>query len=415
MNRAEKGVIIGTVVVVLVVLVLEAVAPREPNWRPTYSAYKRDPFGCELVRDRLVDLFPQGVTTVHDPIYNTAQERLALPADAPPVNHVFIDDRFDVDALDLENLLAMVARGDNAFIAGSWIDDVTDTLHVRVSYHWQMPDSAVAQQGLTAFMHGDTSSLRFTCYPLSKQGEHLFRRGGLDNMFEAFPIERPTGKAGNAQVLAVNRFNDPVLLRVPYGQGAFYLCTAPEAFSNYYLLNERSRGFMEGAFALMPDRPVLWDEFYKVGRMESPTPFRFVLSKPALKAAYWSLIALLLLYVFVYAKRRQRAIPELVPLKNTSKEFADTIGRLYFFKGDHADLSRKMVLYFKDELRHRLYLRRAVWDAETMQHVSERTGIPLSEWQHAFRLMDHYEKETYVSEEQLIQLNKTLSGLRSRI
>ena len=82
------------------------------------------------------------------------------------------------------------------------------------------------------------------------------------------------------------------------------------------------------------------------------------------------------LTVFVYARRRQRAIPELEPVKNTSKEFAETIGRLYFFKGDHTDLAKKMCLYFKDELRQRLYLRRSVWDDETIEHVAGRTGIP---------------------------------------
>ncbi|MBS1581701.1 MAG: hypothetical protein JST66_05805 [Bacteroidetes bacterium] len=410
MSRAEKGVIIGTIAVVLLILLLEALTPREPSWRESYTRYKREPFACGLVYDRLEDLFPAGVRTVHDPIYSTAQERLALSDSAfTPVEHIFINSDFSVDDLDLRHLLMMVERGDDAFIAGQWFGDLLrDTLRIGTTYHWEMPDSAALAQGLGAFLHGDTATLTFTVHPQRADKEHLFRRGGLDHAFDRFPVD-------SVQVLAVNRFNDPVLLRMAWGKGHFYLCTTPQAFTNYYLLRDEARGFMADAFSFLPDRPVLWDEFYKVGRLESPTPLRFVLSNTALKAAYWTVIALLALYVFVYAKRRQRAIPELVPLRNTSREFAETMGRLYYFRGDHTDLARKMALYFKDDLRHKLYLRRSTWDAETIRHIAERTGIDLPEWEHAFRLIDHYENAPYVSEEQLMQFNKTLSRLRSRL
>lgn len=401
--------IVCTLVAVLLILLLEAIAPREPNWRESYTRYTREPFACGLVYDRLEDLFHHGVTTVHDPIYNTAQERLADTAAFTPVEHIFINTDFHVDDLDLRHLLAMVERGDDAFIAGQWFGDLLcDTLDIGTTYHWEMPDSAALAQGLGAFMHGDTASLRFTTHPLRNGRDHLFQRGGLDNIFSRFPLD-------STQVLAVNGYNDPVLIRMRWGKGWIYLCTTPQAFTDYYLLKDEARGFMADALSFLSDRPVLWDEFYKVGRLESPTPLRFILSRTALKAAYWTVIALLVLYVFVYAKRRQRAIPELVPLKNTSRAFAETMGRLYYFKGDHADLARKMTLYFKDDLRNKLYLRRAVWDAETIAHIAERTGISEQEWAHAFRLIDHYEKTPYVSEGQLLQLNKTLSGLRSRL
>src|SRR5690606_29835271 len=111
------------------------------------------------------------------------------------------------------------------------------------------------------------------------------------------------------QVLAENEREEPVLIRMRYGKGWIYLCTVPLAFTDYYLLKDQARGFMENAFSLMEDRPVLWDEFHKSGRPGSSTPLRYILSQPALKWAYWTVIALLLLTVLVYARRRQRAIP----------------------------------------------------------------------------------------------------------
>ncbi len=410
MSRGEKMVIIGTAAVVLLILLLETIAPREPDWRDTFSAYKREPGGCALTRERLEDLFHHGITNVHDPIYVTAQTRLALDSTAPRVNHIFIDDDSQLDQLDMENLLKMVERGDNAFIAAKyWYGSkILDTLGLSTDYRYSPATQEFDSLGLSVIQQTDTTRLRFTPWPLNQDSAFKFTKGDFDYMIERFRID-------STQVLAVNKNQDAVLARLKWGKGFFYICTVPNAFTNYSLLKAEGRGFIEGALSLLPDQPVLWDEFYKVGRLESRTPLRFVLSRAPLKRAYWTVVMLLFLTIFVYARRRQRAIPEIEPLRNTSRDFARTIGRLYYFKGDHTDLARKMSLYFKDELRSRLYLRRAVWDEETIEHVALRTGIPLAQWQSTFRLLEHYEKTPYVSEEQLMQLNKTLSGLRSRL
>lgn len=406
MTRGERGVIFGTVALALVLLVVDAIAPHEPNWRETFSAYKRDPFGCELVYERLPDLFHHGVTIVHDPIYLTAQERLAQSDTAGPMVHLFIGPQHTFDELDVRHLLKMVERGDNAFIAASqWeVQNLMDTLGIAMEYHYSQP-KMVWKNGRMTWESRDTSTLVFTCAPLNQgPGYHLYR-GDLGNFITSFRID-------STQVLAMDQRQQVVLLRMPWGKGMIYVCSLPQAFSNYALMRDESRGFMESAFSLLPDRPVLWDEFYKVGRMEQATPLRFVLSRTALKAAYWTAVVLLLLTIFVYARRRQRAIPVVEPPRNTSREFAETMGRLYFFKGDHTDMARKLCAYFKEDVREKLYLRRAVWDEETIAHIARRTGQPEARWAAAFRLIKHYEGAPYASEEQLMQLNKTLSDLR---
>ncbi|MBK9060810.1 MAG: hypothetical protein IPL81_13430, partial [Flavobacteriales bacterium] len=355
------------------------------------------------------DLFPQGVTTVREPIYVTAQERLATDSTDRPVIHIFINSGFHVDDLDLENLLKMVDRGDDAFIAAQYFPDkMMDTLRFRTEYQWKKPDSLATAAGLNKLLRGDTDLVRFTSWPLRQVGDFQFAHGGIDYIFKNFGMD-------SVQVLAENQHHAPVLLRMRHGKGSLWLCTAPRAFTNYYLLKDGARGFMEGAFNMLPDRPVLWDEYYKVGRAGSRTPLRYILSQPALKWAYWTAMALLLLTVLVYARRRQRAIPVVTPPRNTSREFADTMGRLYYFRGDHADIARKLTVQFKDEVRRKLRLHRTIWDAEAIQEIALRTGISEEELNHANRLMDHYNKVEQVSEEQLLTLNKTLSSLRSRL
>lgn len=409
MSRAEKNIIAGTVAIVLLILILEAIAPKEANWNASFTRYKTDPYACGLVYDRLGDLFPQGVTTVRQPIYGTAQERLTLDSAAPRVNHVFIDNGFQLDDLDLRNLLMMVDAGDDAFIAAEYFYGlVEDTLHFTSGYHWNEPDSGSVLQDAQAILFADTDVVRFTAWPLRNEAPAKFARGGLDNFLRNFVPD-------SVQVLAENQREDPVLLRMKHGKGSIHICTIPLAFTDYYLLKDEGRTFMENTFSLLPDRPVLWDEFYKVGREGSRTPLRYVLEQPALRGAYWTAIGLLLLTILVYARRRQRAIPVVEPPRNSSRDFADTMGRLYYFRGDHKDIATKLAAQFKDEVRRKLRLHRAAWDDETVKEIAARTGIGEEELKHAGRLMEHFTEADHVNEEQLLNLNKTLSSLRSRL
>ncbi|MBS1547436.1 MAG: hypothetical protein JST38_18650 [Bacteroidetes bacterium] len=408
MNRTEKAILAATLAVVLLIVVLDAITPKPPDWRRSFTAFSNDPYGCGLVRERLGDLFPQGITTVREPIYGVAQQRLGPDSTAPRVNLVFIEPWFNLDELDLEHLLKLVEAGDNAFIAADNFQGLLmDTLHLQQAYRYEPLDSLSAQ-GMKEILLGDTAVLHYTVEPLRKAGDFRFGRGDMRNYFSKYSKD-------SAQVLAETWRNDPVLLRVPIGKGTLYLCSTPLAFTNYYLLKDDARGFMEQSFGLLPDRPVLWDEYYKAGRAGSSSPLRYILAQPALRWAYWTIIALLFLTVLVYARRRQRAIPVVEPPRNTSRDFADTIGRLYYFRGDHADLARKLSAQFKDEVRRKLRLHYTGWKEHTVEEIAQRTGISTAELEHAIRLMDYYNSAEQVSEEQLLTLNKTLDRLRARL
>lgn len=416
MSRAEKLILWGTAAVMALIMVLDALTPKEPDWQASYLSNKTDPYACGLVYHRLTDLFPQGVDLVREPPYNTAWARLDTGGAAPPVNHLFIDRSFSADSLDVCNLLRMVAAGDDALIAAnSMYGFLADTLDVQVNGYWEpfvVSEAAdVAknkEQALPAllFDHADTLQTQFTVAPGKRSG--IFKRGELRYYFHHVP-------GGDAEVLAINQREQPVLVRIAHGKGHLYLCTVPLIFTNYYLLQDEARPFTEAVFSLLPDRPVLWDEYYKLGREGPRTPLRYILGQPALKAAYWTAIWVLFLTILVYARRRQRAIPVVEPPRNTSRDFAETIARLYYVGGDHGDLARKLSFQFKEEVRRRLRLADHQWTDATVRDVALQTGLSEQEVDHARRLMDHYEHIQYVSEDQLLQLNKSLERLRSRL
>ena len=79
---------------------------------------------------------------------------------------------------------------------------------------------------------------------------------------------------------------------------------------------------------------------------------RYILSQPALKWAWYIfLIGMLDFYIF-NAKRKQRIVPIIKPLANTTVDFTKTIGNLYYQEGDHGNIIDKKIIYFLEKIRN---------------------------------------------------------------
>ena len=80
---------------------------------------------------------------------------------------------------------------------------------------------------------------------------------------------------------------------------------------------------------------------------------QYIFSQPALKFAWLILLAMAVLYALFGAKRRQQHIPILESNRNTSLEFINTIGLLYFQQQDHKVIFEKIMQLFRAHLRRR--------------------------------------------------------------
>ena len=106
--------------------------------------------------------------------------------------------------------------------------------------------------------------------------------------------------------------------------------------SNIYLVQGENYPMIHYLMSYIPGNEIVWTEFYELGRSMSKTPFRYILSQPALKTAFYILLIGLLGFIFFEIKRKQRAIPIIKPPDNDSLQFVRTIGNLYFENGSTA-------------------------------------------------------------------------------
>ncbi len=395
MNRFEKRVVLVLLLLIVALSALEAVAPKPTDWSPSFSRYHSKPYGGQLVHERLKDLFPS-VRSVHDPVAVVANAPAPAGELDTPMNLIYVNSTFALDAVNTESLLSMVDQGDHVLIAADKINGpLADSLHVDMGRtHWIVGE--------------DTSDIRFMGEQRITEGVFHFARGFPGAYFTRFDTSR-------TRVLAVDGAAHPVLLQMTWGAGRIVLCSAPLAFSNYNLLKNTNATFMAGALSVLPPNPVLWDEYYKLGRMEATTPLRYILSQPALRWAWYLTLGLVILFMVVHARRQQRAIPVVRAPRNATRDLVHTIGRLYWHKGDHAAIAKKMITHFKEDLRASTYLRSFAYDEPTISHLAAKTGLAKEDL--AARLADILlrEEADHLTETDLLQLSTELHALRQLI
>ena len=228
-------------------------------------------------------------------------------------------------------------------------------------------------------------------------------RDNIHSYFGSYDTARTT-------VIAENNFHQPVSIRVRWGKGAFILNTTPLAFTNIYALNDNHPEFIATSLSYLPIHDVHWTEFYSIGRMEAGTPLRFVLKHPPLAWAYYIILLSLLCFMIFEAKRKQRIIPIIKPLENTSLEFVGIIGNLYYQRSDHKNIAEKKITFFFDQVRTR-YLLNPNSPAENFLSVlAKKSGHGEESVRLLFQLITSVRGQTSITREELIELNKLLEA-----
>lgn len=183
-------------------------------------------------------------------------------------------------------------------------------------------------------------------------------------------------------------------VKIRYGEGEIYLHTTPMAFTNFHLRNEENLEYVEKVLAHLRPGDILWDKSHHISEAVSrrrnqrnssrsgddggynETPLKYILSQPPLAWAWYTLVGMALLYLIFRAKRRQRIIPVLEPVTNTSLEFIDTIGRLYFQKGNPRQLILQKMKYLQSFIKSRYGLNVQDWDEKYITRLSQKSNVP---------------------------------------
>ncbi len=394
MRKPNKYLLILLVTVTAYVL-FEYYRPKPIDWRATYENDDKIPFGTQALFELLPDAMqPSAIKTVRLPIYNLVSEK-TLPT---PSNYVAIGQDFDVDKNDIAQLLTYVGRGNNAFISAY---EFPDTLGTILGFKAEVKDRNKADTTLRQ---------NFVNPPLHKAAGYNFLHDDGRNFLT---IKRP----GLITVLGRNARKEPVFIKIRYEKGQFFIHNLPLAFTNYYVLSQKTSDYAFKALSYLPVQPTYWDEFQKQGRFseDEQSIFRYIRSQPALNWAYYLVAFGLIFYAIFAGKRTQRIIPVVEPPNNTSLEFVQTIGRLYYQQGDHENIARKKIQYFLADIRERYGLNTTVLDNQFTETLARKSGASLEDTSDLVRLLRNAQKSISLSEYDLITLNGAMEHFKQTI
>jgi hypothetical protein len=346
------------------------------------------PYGTKVAYDGLSYLFPNSTISINEkPISG-------LSSTEGKKVYLIIGGSVDPSPAEINSLLDFIGEGNHVFIsARSYGDSLLHTLGLKASYQYagERPMDSL-QVSIYQPLTGDSLSF---CYP----GD------SFDGWIEGFDPQYTT-------VLGRDHRGRPGFVRFNYkGGGTLYLQFAPLAFSNFFLLHKQNIAYYQDAMSYLPAtaQEVIWDNYFTAPRVHG-SALSYILGQKSLAWAFWLALLLILLIYLFESKRRQRPIPVILPLQNTSLDFVQTIGRLYFQRRDNHNLATKMVMHFQDLVRTRYNLTATAMDEELVSRLAHRTGFQHEALSRLVGYMRTLPSKAYVPDEELMDFHRQLDA-----
>lgn len=378
-------------VLVLISLVLfgliEWLNPKEASWQTTYSSKDKMPYGTFVLYNQLQDLFPgksieKNSTNYFELLHSTSMRKTLL----------IVNDDFYTDESSVNAILNYASEGNEVFISARNI-----TAYLEDTLGFQM-ESAFPDLGRTnqLTLVGDTTVSKLES-AVNAEFYDCFSEPDEENEFEI--LGRYDGKEIN-------------FIKINFGDGAIYLHATPLAFTNFYILNGNTTGYVEKVFSLLELNDVIWDDYIRQKKYMNSSDLMFITSNPALRAAFNISIVLLLLFMVFYGKRRQRVISVVEPLKNSSLDFADTISKLYLQQHKHKNIAEKQIRYFNDYVRLHFHLQPGLKSGQFTSKLASRSGKDEYEINELLDYLHSFDGKKLVSANELLELNMKIENFK---
>ena len=367
----------------VIYLVAQYNKPSPISWQPTLYYQDKIPYGTYILHNELLHFFPGATVT------NTNQNLYDLFHNSNNINsnYLIVSKSVNISKYDYKELVAYIEKGNSVLISAlGWGGKFADTLDISTGVELKKK-----QEGLN-----------FTNEKLKEQKSYQYDKDITSEYFVSFDT-------AHAVVLGKNENGHVTLLRFKYGSGTLYLCANPLIFSNYALLNDRGDDYATKVLSYLPkSKAIYWDEYQNGDIPEDTSPMRVFFNNPALSWAYYLSLFGIVIFILYEMKRRQRIIPIIEPLKNSTVEFANVVGQVYYEQRNNMNIAQKMIVFFYEHLRTNYYLKTNPLDAEFVERLSQKTGIEFSFAQELIGHIKYVLIQHQVGDHELIRLNQLI-------
>ena len=294
----------------------------------------------------------------------------------------------------ISQLFSFINQGDQIFISA-------------LSFSKRLLDSfSLKDDHSTIFGFYDSLNTNIL-HPVTYEEDSFMYAGYADNNYFA------SFDSTYVKVLGKNENGKANFIRISYKNGAsLYLHLEPFVFTNFFLLHKQNKVYYDYALSFLPvhTKLITWSENFRHPSKRNFSSLRFLLSNPSFKWAFWLLLLLFLIIYLFESKRKQRMIPAVKALGNSSLDFVKTIGRLYYQRKDNLNLANKMVAHFLGHVRTKYNLPTSMLDSEFAEKLSYKSGHDKNLVKDIVDRIKGAQQQQALSDDGLLQLNRKIDA-----
>jgi hypothetical protein len=374
-------------------IVAEINRPRPVNWQVSLSKDDKAPYGSYILYKQLKDIFPHAaVSAYRQPVY----EQVNNFTDSNTA-YLLIEPAINVSKTDLSELLNYAVIGNYVFIAAeNFSKALMDTLKFRTEHRFDLAGK-------------DSLTINFTNPAMRADTNYGFTAMTLNGYFSKLDT-------AHSIVLGNNHLKDINFIKIPYGDGAFFIHAAPLCFSNYFMLTNNNAAYTASALSYLPKnvKQVYWDEYYKLGPEGSDNPLRFLLNNAWLRWAFRISVFTMFLFILFEMKRKQRVIPVIETPRNSTLNFVQTVGSVYFNQHDNKNIALKKINYFMEFVRSGFYVSTSHFDDAFIQLLAKKSGVSENETRQLVNLIYEINESPQITDQALIQLSNQIDSFYAK-
>ncbi len=391
MNRKITLYIVLLLLIIGFIIVIDSNKPKPINWEPTYALKDKIPLGLHVFDKEAPKLFGNEIEKFSSTPYEYFEQQYDYDTNQYKAKGTFmhIAEKSLIDEESARELIYFAEHGNTVFLSMKTFPTILlDTLQVQIATQYTVKDS------IPLYMADKKAGDK----------KYFFNEGVGIFYFDSIST--------NTKILGYQDLQQekmPNFVKVPFGKGSFLLHTQPAAFSNFHLLKGNHHEYTAKVISYINKGTIYW--YTENAQRVSGSPLRYIMRQPALKWTVYLGLVGLLIFILFNAKRKQRIIPEIPPVRNTTVDFTKTIGNLYYQEGNHHTIIDKKIIYFLERIRNEYMLDTYSLDDDFIEKLHLKTGRPVADIQKAITLIKKHRHQFESTEADVIEINKAIEKL----
>lgn len=398
-------VVASFVILIWVLMNFMQQRPSRFMWTKTYKDSKIEPYDFGVFK-RLITQKSGKFVEAEDDLSLTLKENETLTA------YLFIGRNCYLRKTEIEHLLRLADEGKQVIIVS---EGFPDTLLKALSYGPGLLKTTVINEsrvGLKSLHPAPLyDSFTFAYREHEAIGTHLTDWHIIDET-EDWMIYGDSGSMPYKRLSTINGYLNAAAFK--HGKGSITIHTSPMLLSN--LAMQKEQGFLM-ASELMSGVDltcVVYDAASREQkadaadiRRSSDSPLSYLLAQPAFRWAWYVFLGTVLAFFVFKVKRKQRIIPVIGQKQNTTADFINTLGALYYQTADYGKMAQTRMQVFLYFIRHKLGIPTQDINDAIMHNIAIRAEVDVAIVQGIFNYYNKL-KSTQTSEEQLKELHRRI-------